>query len=65
MSTTGSRPKFVVSADARGVVSDAGSRLRADLADVTRLTGAFADALRRLRSRGIGHAPGGSRSIWW
>ncbi|MER6614465.1 hypothetical protein [Streptomyces xantholiticus] len=39
------------------MVSDAGSRLRADLADVTRLTGAFADALRRPRSRGIGHAP--------
>jgi hypothetical protein len=47
--TIGSRPKLVVSADGRGVVSLAGSRLLADLADATGLTGAFADALRRLR----------------
>ncbi|MFF7859361.1 IS1380 family transposase [Streptomyces sp. NPDC007904] len=58
MHTTGSRPKLVVSADGRGVVSHAGSRLLADLADVTGLTGAFADALRRLRPRGTGHGPG-------
>jgi hypothetical protein len=31
----GSRPKLVVSADGRGVVNHAGSRLLADLADVT------------------------------
>lgn len=47
--TIGSRPKLVVSADGRGVVSHAGSSLLADLADATGLTGAFADALRRLR----------------
>jgi hypothetical protein len=40
------------------VVSHAGSRLLADLADVTGLTGAFTDALRRLRPRGTGHDPG-------
>jgi hypothetical protein len=40
------------------VVSHAGSRLLADLADATGLTGAFTDALRRLRPRGTGHAPG-------
>jgi hypothetical protein len=40
------------------VVSHAGSRLLADLADATSLTGAFTDALRRLRPRGTGHDPG-------
>jgi hypothetical protein len=49
--TTGSRPKLVVSADGCGVVSHVGSRLLADLADVTGLTGVFSDALCRLRSR--------------
>lgn len=58
MHTTGSRPKFVVSADGQGVVSHAGSRLLADLADVTGLTGTFADTLRRLLPRGTGHDPG-------
>nr|WP_323180830.1 IS1380 family transposase [Streptomyces atratus] len=58
MHTTGSRPKLVVSADGRGVVSHAGSRLLADLADVTGLTGSFANALHRLRPRGTGHDPG-------
>ena len=58
MHTTGSRPKLVVSADGRGVVSHAGSRLLADLADGIGLTGAFTDGLRRLRPRGTGHDPG-------
>ncbi|MGV9565122.1 IS1380 family transposase [Streptomyces sp. NPDC003480] len=58
MHTTGSRPKLVVSADGRGVVSHAGSRLLADLADATGLTTAFTDALRQLLPRGTGHAPG-------
>ncbi|MGW7595975.1 hypothetical protein, partial [Streptomyces rubiginosohelvolus] len=40
---------LVVSSDGRGVVSHAGSRLLADLADATGLTGAFTDAPRRLR----------------
>ncbi|MFI1377756.1 IS1380 family transposase [Streptomyces longwoodensis] len=56
--TTGSRPKLVVSADGRGVVSHAGSRLLADLADATGLTAAFTNTLRRLRPRGTGHDPG-------
>ncbi|MFF9091438.1 hypothetical protein ACF1BE_34810 [Streptomyces sp. NPDC014991] len=42
MHTTGSRPKLVVSADGHGVVSHAGSRLLAELADATGLTAAFA-----------------------
>lgn len=58
MHTTASRPRLVVTADGRGVVSHAGSRLLADLADVTGLNGAFTDALRRLRPRGTGHDPG-------
>ncbi len=58
MHTTGSRPQVVVSADGRGVVSHAGSRLLADLADATGLTAAVSDALRRLRPRGTGHDPG-------
>jgi hypothetical protein len=40
------------------VVSHAGSRLLADLADATGLTVAFTNALRRLRPRGTGHSPG-------
>lgn len=58
MHTTGSRPRLVVSTDGRGVVSHAGSRLLADLAEATGLTQAFSDALRRLRPRGTGHDPG-------
>ncbi|MFB7669642.1 IS1380 family transposase [Kitasatospora sp. NPDC056138] len=58
MHTTRSRPKLVVSADGHGVVNHAGSRLLADLADATSLTGAFSDALHRLRPRGTGHDPG-------
>lgn len=58
MHTTGSRPKLVVSADGRGVVSHAGSRLLADLADATGLSTACTDALRSLRPRGTGHDPG-------
>jgi hypothetical protein len=55
---TQSRPKLVVSADRHGVVSHAGSRLLADLSNVTSLTSAFTDALRPLRPRGTGHGPG-------
>ncbi|MEV6742360.1 IS1380 family transposase [Streptomyces sp. NPDC051104] len=58
MHTTGSRSRLVVSADGRGVVSHAGARLLADLADAAGLTAAFTDALRRLRPRGTGHDPG-------
>lgn len=58
MRTTRSRPKLVVSTDGHGVVSHAGSRLLADLADATGLTGSFANALHRLRPRATGHDPG-------
>lgn len=58
MHTTGSRPRLVVSTDGRGVVSQAGSRLLADLAEATSLTCAFSEALRWLRPRGTGHDPG-------
>ncbi|MCC3773010.1 IS1380 family transposase [Streptomyces sp. UNOC14_S4] len=58
MQTTVSRPRLVVSADGRGVVSHAGSRLLADLAEATGLTRAFSGALRHLRPRGTGHDPG-------
>lgn len=39
------RPKITVTADGAGVASHAGSRLLADLADRTGLTGALGDAL--------------------
>jgi hypothetical protein len=48
----------VVSADRRGVVGRAGTRLPADLADVTGLTGSFGDALASMRRRPSGHDPG-------
>jgi hypothetical protein len=51
-------PRIVVTADGRGVASHAGSRLVADLARVTGLTGAFSDALAGLRQRRSGHDPG-------
>jgi hypothetical protein len=56
--TTGSRPPLVVSTDGRAVVSHSRSRPLADLAEVTSLTSVLGDALRRLRPRGTGHAPG-------
>lgn len=58
MRTALSRPHLVVSADGHGVVSHAGSRLLADLADATSVTRTFAEAMRRLRPRGTGHDPG-------
>jgi hypothetical protein len=55
--TTG-RPKITVSADGRGVVGRAGTRLLADVADATGLTGRFGEALAVLRQRQGGHDPG-------
>lgn len=57
MKATG-RPKIIVSADGRGVVGHAGTRLLADVADVTGLTGRFSQALAGLRQRRRGHDPG-------
>ena len=55
---TTARPKLVVSADGRGVVSHAGSRLLAELADRTTLTGELVEALRHVgRPRAV-HDPG-------
>jgi Transposase DDE domain group 1 len=55
---TSSRPKLVVTADGRGVVGHAGSRLLADLADATGLSAAMSEALAPLRQRQSGHDPG-------
>jgi hypothetical protein len=55
---TSSLPKIVVSADRRGVVGHAGTRLLADLADATGLMGALSQALGGLRQRAAGHDPG-------
>jgi hypothetical protein len=53
-----SRPKITVTADGRGVASDAGSRLLVDLADRCGLTKGFTEALAGLRFRCSGHDPG-------
>ncbi|MEU2249085.1 IS1380 family transposase [Streptomyces sp. NPDC019224] len=58
MQGIGSRLRLHVSADGSGVVSHAGARLLADLADVTGLTSAYSTALGPLRPRGTGHDPG-------
>jgi hypothetical protein len=55
---TSSRPKIVVTADGRGVVGHAGTRLLVDLADATGLASAVSDALASLRQRASGHDPG-------
>jgi hypothetical protein len=55
---TTARPKLVVSADGRGVVSHAGSRLLADLADRTTLSGELVEALRHLARPRTAHPPG-------
>src|SRR5215207_5412253 len=52
------RPPLLVSADGRGVVSHAGSRLLADLADRTTLAGWLSVALAGLRRRRAAHDPG-------
>ncbi|MDP9479536.1 MAG: transposase, partial [Actinomycetota bacterium] len=55
---TSSRPRLSVTCDGRGVVSHSGSRLLADLAEVTGLTGAFSEATAGLRERRSAHDPG-------
>jgi Transposase DDE domain group 1 len=54
----GSRPRIMVSADGRGVAGHAGTRLLADVAEATGLTGRFGEALGSLRRRRGGHDPG-------
>lgn len=58
MQSTTTRPKITVTADGQGVVSHAGSRLLADLADRTGLTGALNCALNGRRQRRSAHEPG-------
>ena len=58
MKATGARPRIMVTAGGRGVVSHVGSRLLADVADATGLTHLFGDALAGLRQRRRGHDPG-------
>jgi hypothetical protein len=58
VNTTSSRPKAIVTADGSGVVSRAGARLLADLAQVTGLESAFSEALAPMRQRDGGHDPG-------
>jgi hypothetical protein len=55
---TTTRPKIVVTADGTGVVSHAGSRLLADVADRTTLTGELSEVLGGLRRPRTRHDPG-------
>ncbi|MGI5128693.1 IS1380 family transposase [Pseudonocardia sp. CA-107938] len=58
MQATTTRPKIIVTADGAGVVSHAGSRLLADVADRTTLTGELSQTLNGLRPARARHDPG-------
>ena len=58
MQATTTRPKITVTADGAGVVSHAGTRLLADLADHTTLTAELSVALDRVRGPRPRHDPG-------
>ena len=58
MQATMTRPKITATADGVGVVSHAGSRLLADVADWTMLTGQLGEALHGLRKPRARHDPG-------
>lgn len=58
MQATTTRPKIIVTADGAGVVSHAGSRLLADVADRTTVIGELSQALDVLRRPGTRHDPG-------
>ena len=58
MQATTTRPKITVTADGEGVVSHAGSRLLADVADKTTLTAQLGEALAGLRKPRARHDPG-------
>ena len=62
MQSTTSRPRITVTADGRGVVSHAGFRLLADLADRTGLRLGLSEVVGGLRQRRAGHGPVG---CWW
>jgi hypothetical protein len=55
---TTTRPKITVTADGAGVVSHAGTRLLADLADTTTLTAELSDVLDGVRGSRPRHDPG-------
>jgi len=55
---TRARPKIEVTADGRGIVSHAGLRLPAEVADSLGLTEALSDAMAPTRQRRSGHDPG-------
>jgi hypothetical protein len=55
---TTTRPRMTATADGEGVVSHAGSRLLADVADRTTLTAQLAEALAGLRKARARHDPG-------
>ncbi|MDQ4021577.1 MAG: transposase [Actinomycetota bacterium] len=58
MQVTTTRPKITVTADGQGVVSHAGSRLLADVADRTTLTGELSEVLAELCKPRARHDPG-------
>ena len=58
MQATTARPRITVTADGEGVVSHAGSRLLADVADRTTLTGQLCEVLVGLRKPRARHDPG-------
>ena len=58
MQATTTRPKITVTGDGAGVVSHAGSRLLADLADATTLTAEVSEALDGVRGPRPRHDPG-------
>ena len=58
MQVTTTRPKITAPADGAGVVSHAGTRLLADLADATTLTGELSAALDGVRGSRPRHDPG-------
>jgi Transposase DDE domain group 1 len=55
---TRARPKIEVTADGRGIVSHAGLRLPAEVADSLGLTEALGNATAATRQRRSGHDPG-------
>ena len=58
MQATTTRPKITATADGEGVVSHAGSRLLADVADKSTLTAQLAEELAGLRKSRARHDPG-------
>ena len=58
MQATTTRPKITATADGEGVVSHVGSRLLADVADRTTLTGQLSEVLDGLRKPRARHDPG-------